>query len=77
MATFKELHEKMLQNGYTAPAEFEAGIFVTTEKHVFSYALKLYGDCEAEQDYPAAYTVYLPLKEGKKQQETVFVVYSK
>jgi hypothetical protein len=67
MTNFKELHQKMLNDGYTINPKEQIPINMA-KTETFSTLLEQYGDCEATQEYPAAYEVTMPKIAGKRQQ---------
>jgi hypothetical protein len=69
---FKELHQKMIENGLKINSQTEIAVnmakMMTFEKFITEY-----GDCPATQDYPAAISVQI----GKKAWDSVLVAYQR
>jgi hypothetical protein len=72
MTTLKELHQKMIENGFKINLKEEFPIDMVTILTV-EQILEKYGDCPATKDYPAAISVQV----GKKAWQTALIVYSK
>ncbi len=73
---FKELHQKMTENGFKINPQEEIAINMVRMMR-FEELLQKYGNCQTEQPYPAAIEVAIPHEIRAGKFEYVLVAYNK